>query len=153
MCTQNFKAYLGMSIIKVKMNSLIMQATREEKSVLPVVAQGKSLVISSLVKEESTCSFFHVGDPCLNLKKSSFQQEELNKDLRASLFFQQREFDAMTTSLTRQRIEEWGLSVDMSNSCLFENDFEDMWFDLKIMLGGRLRGKMISKIDWGEILS
>ena len=41
----------------------------------------------------------------------------------------------------------------MSNSCLFENDFEDMWFDLKIMLGGRLRGKMISKIDWGEILS
>ena len=45
MCKQIFKAYLGMSIIHVKMNSLIMQATREEKNNLPITAQGKSLVL------------------------------------------------------------------------------------------------------------
>ena len=61
--------------------------------------------------------------------------------------------DVVAASLIRQKIEEWGLSVDMSNSCLFENDFEDRWFDLKIVLGRRLRGKLRRKTDWGEILS
>ena len=56
MCKQIFKAYLSMSVIHVKMNSF-MQATREEKSALPIVAQGKSLVISSFFKEEGTYFF------------------------------------------------------------------------------------------------
>ena len=62
-----------MSTIHVKMNFLIMQATREEKSALPIEEQEKSLLISSFFKEEDTCSFFHVGDHCLNLKKISSQ--------------------------------------------------------------------------------
>ena len=48
MCKQIFKAYLGMSIIHVKMNSLIMQATREEKSNLPITAQGKNIILAPL---------------------------------------------------------------------------------------------------------
>ena len=56
MCKQIFKAYLSMSVIHVKMNSF-MQVTREEKSALPIVAQGKSLLISSFFKEVGTCSF------------------------------------------------------------------------------------------------
>ena len=58
MCKHFFIAYLGLSIIYVKRNSLIMQATREEKSALPMLAQGKSLLISSFFKEKGTCSFF-----------------------------------------------------------------------------------------------
>ena len=72
MCRQIFKAYLGISIIHVKMNSLIMQTTREEKSVLPILTQGKSLLVSSFFKEEDTCSLFLVGDPYCDLKKKYF---------------------------------------------------------------------------------
>ena len=73
MCKQIFKAYLGMSIIHVKINSLIMQVTREEKSALPIVVQGKSLLISSFFKEKGICSCFLVGDPYYDFKLETFQ--------------------------------------------------------------------------------
>ena len=128
MSKQIFKTYSNMSIIHVKMNSLIMQATREVKSVLSIVELGQDLVVSSFVMKEDICSCFLVGDPYCDLKLEHLQQGELNKDLRASFIFQQREFDAVTSSLFK---------------------FFDMLVDLEIVLGWRLGGKMRIKI-WAK---
>ena len=66
-CKQIFKAYLSISIIHVKMHSIIMPATREEKCALLFVELGNE--VSSFVMKEDTCL-------------------ELNKNLRTSLIFQ-----------------------------------------------------------------
>ena len=79
-------------------------------------------------------SLCFVGDPRGNLKlKKKIQQEELNKDLRTSLFFQQGEFDTRVSSLSKQYVGMGG-----SNPC--EHEFELIWkiwafhglFDLRI---------------------
>ena len=45
---------------------------------------GKGLVFSRFVMEENTCSCFYVSNLCVGLKLKYFQQEDINKDLRAS---------------------------------------------------------------------
>ena len=61
-------------------------------------AQRKSMADFGLCKEEKTCSFFHVGDSCPNLKENFVQQWESYIDLRTSLF-QQGEIDTGASSL------------------------------------------------------
>ena len=114
MSKQIFKAYFGMFIIHVKINSLIILSTKEEKSVLPIVELGKNLVVSSFVMMEDTCSLFLVSDLYCDLEKEYFQQGELNKYLRTSLFFQQWEFDVVASSLSKQNNEECDFCLGIS---------------------------------------
>ena len=73
---QIIKAYLGISIIHVKMNSLT--TTSELKNALFLATQGESYVVSSLSKKD-TCSFFQVDDPYFGLRVNSFQQGDQHK--------------------------------------------------------------------------
>ena len=71
------------------MNSL--RTTSELENALFLATQGERYAVSNLSKKD-TCSFFQVDDPYFGLSVNSFQQGEINIDLRVSLF-QQREFD------------------------------------------------------------
>ena len=59
------------------------------RSFIPWVEFEESLMFSSLVMREDTCSCFYVNKPCVNAKMGSFQQGESYIDLKASLFQQE----------------------------------------------------------------
>ena len=72
---------------------------------MPQVEFEESLMFSSLVIGEDTCSCFYVSSPCVDVKLGSFQQWKSYIDLKASLF-QQREFDTSVSPFSIEDIEE-----------------------------------------------
>ena len=83
MCEQIIKAYSGISIIHVKMNSLT--TTSELKMLCFLLHKEKAMWILTYPRKILVL-FFQVDDSYFGLRVNYFQQWEINIDLKASLF-------------------------------------------------------------------